>query len=217
MTAINDLLRWPDGLGWLVLSGGDDTGSELRARALRLIALNDGAIAYIGISESSADATLDDLEDLGAPTGYLVNVMMEDDDTLHNQLESAGMVMIDADEPTEALRSSLVGAADDAIRAAHLRGAVVLAEGANAALFGARLAAGDRLKKGLDWLANALILPGVVSLAESPVAQQALSEDDGAIVVGIGAGSALALGPGGLIETWGARQVTIALGRAYQD
>jgi hypothetical protein len=95
-------------------------------------------------------------------------------------------------------------------------GAVILAEGRGAAVFGAWVALDSGgLATGIGWLENGLIVPGATSLAESEPAREALSSDPSAIVVGIGAGSALALGPDGEVETWGNKQVAIALGRNY--
>lgn len=218
MAEITDILRWPDGRGWIVLSGGDDEGSAIRAQALRLIPTTDGAVVYIGLSESSSDETLDDMEDLGAPTGYLVNVLAEDDDSIRRQIGDAGLLMIDDTEPTDTLRSSLIGAGEQGMRAAYERGAIVLAEGSNARMFGKRLLdEKGSLVEGFNWLQNALILPGITSLRQSEIAQHVLGTDADAIVIGIGGGSALALGPDGAVEIWGNRQVTLALGRNYQS
>jgi hypothetical protein len=67
----------------------------------------------------------------------------------------------------------------------------------------------------MEWLDNALILPGVTSVAQSVEAQEVLRAQPAAIAVGIGSGSALALGPDGELELWGQKQVTIALGSHY--
>jgi hypothetical protein len=62
-------------------------------------------------------------------------------------------------------------------------------------------------------LQEALVLPEVESAAV--VAKPLLAEEPTSIAVGIGIGSALALGPDGQVETWGMRQVTVALGTQY--
>lgn len=212
---ISDILRWPlDAQGWLVLSGGDDDGGAIRAQTLRIAPTSDIGFAYIGLSESSGDETFDDLEDLGARTGYLVNVLAEDDDTIRAQLKDAGLIVIDGSEPPDAIRSSLHGAGAEAIFAAYAEGAVVLMERSSAPLAGeVLLNEAGALVRGLGWVEGALILPGVTSLASSEVAQSVLESGEVAVVIGIGEGSALALGPDGLIDLWGKRQVTIALGK----
>jgi hypothetical protein len=208
--ASNNVLRWKDGRGWLIRSGGTDAGSEIRAQALGRVAA-DGGVAYIGGEQAMAD-----LEDLGAPAGYLVDVMAEDDQTIESQIGDAGMVVVGSDAPVDQLRSGLIGAAAQGMQTAFGNGAVILAEGWGAAVFGAWVALDSgELTTGLGWLEDGLIVPGATSLAESEPARDVLSSDPSVIVVGIGAGSALALGPDGEVETWGDKQVAIALGRNY--
>lgn len=210
---INDILKWPDGGGWLVLSGGSLHSSEIRAQALARAIARDGGVAYIGVSENAGDATMDDMDDLGAPTGYLVNVMSEDDDTIIKQIGESMVVMIDDSEPVGLLRDGLIGAGEKGIRLAYEDGAIVLVEGASTELFGRYVMSADGvLRDGLNWLENALVVAGTNSLADSDVVQRVLAVQPETIAVGIGIGSALALGPGGQLETWGEGQVTIALG-----
>jgi hypothetical protein len=209
--ASNNVLRWKDGRGWLVLSGG--ASSDIRAQALSLSAA-DGGVAYIG---GQAEQALDDMEDLGAPSGYLVDVMAEDDETVQKRIADAGMVVISGEGSARDARSSLMGAAAQGIEAAFGNGAIILAEGQSAAVFGAWVAVEDGgMASGLDWLDNGLIMPAVTSLTDSEAAREALAKEPAAIVVGIGAGSALALGPDGEVETWGKKQVAVALGRNYR-
>jgi hypothetical protein len=215
--AIQDILRWSSGNGWIILSGGTSAGGEVRAQALRRINAG-GGVAYLGFNESSGDETLDDMEDLGAPTGYLVNIVAEDDDTIREQLEDASLIMIDDSESAETWRDALPGAAADGILAALENGAVVLAEGRGAAALGAfMLDSSGQLVRGLGWLENLLILPAVTQLGQSQVAREALDQEADAIALGIGQESALALGPEGLLEVLGRSQVAIGLGRAYQS
>lgn len=212
--AVVDVLRWISGSGWIVLSGGAD--SDVRAMALHRAKAH-GGVAYIGFNENSADDILDDMDDLGAPTGYLVNILEEDDDTIRWQIGDASVIVIDNSVDAETWRSSLTGAAMDALVEAVGRGAVILAEGTGAAALGDLILTDNTLGAGLGWLENALVLPDTASLAESDVARVVLETTPSAIAVGIGVGAALVLGPDGQIETWGNRQVAIALGRDYQQ
>ncbi|MCU0495881.1 MAG: hypothetical protein MUF87_00865 [Anaerolineae bacterium] len=212
------VLRWTDGTGWIVLSGGADAGSEIRAHALQ-IAKSEGGVAYLGLNEDSADETLDDMEDLGAPTGYLVNVVAEDDDTIHKQLSESSVLVIDNHETAETWRNVLLGAAVNGMQTALANGAIILAEGTAAMALGRWIPSDDddtEFRDGLAWVQNTLILPGITSLQGSFLARAMLEQSPDAIVIGIGVGSALALGAEGQIEVWGERQVAIALGRNYQ-
>jgi hypothetical protein len=216
--ASNAVLRWLDGRGWLVLSGGAENSDEIRGLALGRAAA-DGGVAYIsvgGAHGSAAEWVLTDMEDLGAPTGYLVDVASEDDLTVQKKLAEAGVVVITGGADLVDLRSGLMGAAVSGIQEAFENGAVVLAEGLGAAMFGAWvLMKNGEATSGLDWLQNALVLPGVTSVAEAQQAKTLLNIYPTALAVGVGSGSALALGPDGEVETWGFKQVTIALGRDY--
>jgi hypothetical protein len=215
--ARNNVLRWLDGRGWLILAGGGDNLSDIRASALSRAAA-DGGIAYVTLGNQSVEAenVLADMEDLGAPSGYFVDILSEDDETVQAKLADAGIIVIDGSATLDDLRSSLIGAANDGIQIAFQNGAVVLAEGRAAVVFGAWiLLEFGELTSGLEWLENSLIVPGITSVSQSGAVQEVLLLQPGAIAVGIGEGSALALGPDGEVETWGERQVTVALGKDY--
>lgn len=209
----NNVFHWLDGAGWLVLAGS--ANEALRAQALGKIAA-DGGIAYVVMSGDSlsGERALDDMVDLGAPSGYLVDVTSEDDRSIQTKLAEAGMVVIEAGTSTDAVRASLLGVAIDGIQIAYENGAVVLVEGLSAMLFGEWMTlANGELKNGFEWLSGALIAPGVTNAAEW--ARELLYAQPASFAVGIGGGSALALGSMGEIEIWGERQVTVALGARY--
>lgn len=209
------MFQWLDGRGWIVLSGGADEGGEVRAAALSRSSA-DGGVACIALSSDpgAADYLLDDVADLGAPSGYVVDVAAEDDQTVQAKLVEAGIIVIQTDGTAESVRSALKGAAIEGIQIAYQNGAVVLAEGACAAAFGGYIPAPEGgLTPGLGWLADALILPDVESVAAE--AKPLLGMQPTGIAVGIGVGSALAFGPDGQVETWGRGQVTVALGANF--
>ena len=191
--ARNNVLHWRDGRGWLVLSGGAVEGSAVRAQAIGRMAA-DGGVAYVslGATTNVAEAALMDMEDLGASSGYLVDVMSEDDDTIRTQLADAGMIVIDADTDARSVRSGLFGAAVQGMESAFANGAVILAEGVCAAAFGQWIMDdSEQLIEGLGWLDQSVIFPGVVSIADSIPGRTALQQSPVALALGIGVGSAI--------------------------
>lgn len=210
-------LQWLDGRGWLVLAGRTPGTDAIRARVLS-IAAADGGVAYVATQGGGAaiDQMIADMESLGAPSGYLVDVLSEDDQVIHDKLADAGIVVVGADDSAINVRSALLGAAIDGIRVAYENGAVVLAEGPAAMAFGAWVAAPDGLiQTGLEWLQGALIVPGISSVSETPEAQKVMRMKPSALAIGVGLEAALALGPDGEVEAWGDQQVTIALGPEF--
>ncbi len=208
-----NIFHWPDGRGWLILAG--DADDDIRARALNQTAA-DGAIAYVKMNSSfeAGEETMEAMIALGAPSGYLVDVAAEDDQTVVSQLTEAGMVVIESGVSGAESRSVLLGAAAEGIRASYASGGVILAEGFSAMVFGAWVVQDDgTLVPGLEWLQSALLAPGVIGAAEW--GRAALLERPTTIAVGIGPGSALALGPDGQVQAWGEGQITVALGRDY--
>lgn len=201
-------LAWEDGAGWLVFSGGTDALSDVRAQALSRM-IPEGDIVYIGVDEDSAEELIDDMGELGAPTGFLVNVLTEDDESIMEQVSSAALIVIPAEIDPRDMQSVLSGVALEAIKTAYQLGAVVLIEGSSAVIFGKVYAVDDIGYDGFDWVRDALILPDVVQVAESALAREALNAEAVDVAIGIGLGSALVLGRGGVIEAWGEKQVTV--------
>lgn len=211
--ATNNVLRWLDGRGWLVLAGG--SSDEIRALALGRAAA-DGGVAYVAFDAAEAEITLNDMEDLGAPSGYLVDVMAEDDETVQSKLSDASMIVVSGGDSVGDARGALLGAAVAGIQAAFANGALILVEGVSTTVLGAWIVLEDgMLVNGLEWMENAFILPDVTSVATSQQAQEILIAQPMGMAIGIGSGSALVLGPDGEVETWGSKQVTITLGRDY--
>lgn len=209
------VLQWIDGNGWLVFSGGSLPGSPIRAMALAR-ASAEGAIAYISLAPDGGDALLDDMEDLGAPAGYMVDIVNEDPETIVEQIRQASVVVVESGERLDPLYHALRGPAVEGIRAAYERGALILVEGLGANLFGRWTVSdeGDVLP-GLHWLENSFLEPGVEGSQESHVVQRILAEEPDAIAVTIAQGSALVLDSVGNVEIWGNGGVTISLGKNY--
>ncbi|NOK85734.1 MAG: hypothetical protein GFH27_549367n49 [Chloroflexi bacterium AL-W] len=206
------ILQWEEGAGWLVLSGGVDSLSDIRALALNRM-IPDGEIVYIGVDEDSAEEVIEDMGELGATTGFLVNVLAEDDESITEQISKASLIVIPAETDPRELQSILKGAALKSIKQAYKLGAVVLVEGDCASIFGHLYVVDGTGYDGFGWLRGALIVPGVTSVSDSDAAMDVLSANAASIAIGIGVGSALVLGPSGGVETWGLGEVTVVLGR----
>lgn len=209
----NHILEWPQGRGWIILSGGHVSGSPIRTQVLQRVN-REGPVVYLGQGNAS-DETLDDLEDLGAPTGFHVDLVSEDDESILEQVKSASLVVIDETYDSESMKHSLMGAALEGILEAYRMGAIVFLEGQNASLLGSVfLNESGILIDGLSWLENTLVM--VNSDVAQPVnAQSVLQVRRDLRALEITYGSALALGPYNQIELWGNAQVKITLGQDY--
>ncbi len=214
--AAGNVFRWKEGSGWLVLAGGTTNASEIRAQVLGR-ASAEGGVAYISLNPED-DSVLDDMEDLGAPAGFLVDILREDDETIVKQLQEASILVIQDSTDLVTLLSALRGAAERGLAAAYERGAIVLVEGLSTHIFGTWVIVdtGEPIS-GLSWLTEGLILPGITSIADSEIARMLLKANPTAIAVGIGSGSALALGPEQRLDVWGDKEITVALGSAFKS
>ncbi|MEM6281577.1 MAG: hypothetical protein AAF787_05240 [Chloroflexota bacterium] len=209
------IFTWRDGGGWLVLSGGTEPTGAIRAKVIERLDV-DGALAVIVLDDAAAaDDVLNDMQELGGPAGYLVNAMTEDDNTIKQQLTDAAIVVVSSSAPPREVKSYVLGAVIAGVEAAHDRGAIILAEGTAASVFGAYLLDGETVVDGINWLEHAGVLPESVGLAETAAAQIMMAEYADVIMVGISVGAALAFGD--TLEAWGNKQITIAPGTAYSQ
>ena len=199
-----NVFRWMDGRGWLVLSGGNTALGAVRATAIERVSA-DGAMACVSLGNpAAADALLEDMQELGGPSGYLVDALAEDDETIKTQVGDASLVVLSSELRAREVQSLVMGAVIEGVKTAYERGAVILAEGGAASVFGAYIADDGQITDGLDWLHEGVVLPQATSATESPFAQAVLDDIPQSIVIGVAVGSALALGGDGMIETWGA-------------
>jgi hypothetical protein len=209
------VFRWIDGNGILVLAPGTRGSSDIRAEVIGRSAA-DGALvcAIVNGLGAAADALLDDFEQLGATSGYVVDLITEDDATIETQLGEASIIVIESGKDIQTARSALLGAAERGIRAAYARGAVVLAEGLSALLFGRWVMREDHtLVDGLNWLSDALVVPTTHELSQ--IVKPILQQRPFGYAVGIGGSSALALEASGQVTIWGEGQIAVTLGRDY--
>ncbi|MCE2471671.1 MAG: hypothetical protein J4G18_07175 [Anaerolineae bacterium] len=156
---------------------------------------------------------MDDMAELGASSGYLVDLEEQDNNEVYERLIGAAMIVVDAAGQGDRLLRLLRRTAIHAIKEALNRGALLFFEGAAAAIAGEFVLAADhRIESGLNFLHNALVATDASSVAGDDALRSARGELPDAIFLGLATGSALALGPQGQIETWGERPVAISLG-----
>ncbi|MBI5959226.1 MAG: hypothetical protein HY866_10855 [Chloroflexi bacterium] len=214
------LFRWRPGNGWLVLSGGGPTEAEdvqnIEASMLGHT-LSQGPLAYIWAASDieAADRHMDFLRDLGSRTGYLVDILTEEDDLLFRQLTEAGLIIVGDGAQREILRQGLMGTAIRGIEDAFLRGATVYVIGESAALFGAYLLESGAMIAGFNWLAQSFILPGYTA-DQAERLRECVQKTENGYGLGLGPGSALAFGPGNEVEVWGnAAAITVTLSQVF--
>jgi len=206
------ILSWRQGAGWIILAGSADIQTDTRAQVLARIKAG-GGIAYVGLRVEDIEALMDDMDDLGAPTGYFVNILAEDDASIEARLTEAACVVLPHITPTEDFHSALMGAALQGLITCYEQGGVIYAEGASASLFGAMfLASTGKSHTGFNWLEGVFVIPDIISMSESPMARQLLASGEVSLALGIGHGSAVAFGKDGELTPLGKRQVTLVLG-----
>lgn len=208
---------WLESNGWLVLSGSADSLSEIRAQALSRVNV-DGAVAYISLVGDLGDALMEDMVDLGAPTGYFVDLDDDDNNAIYERLSTASMIVIEPGESIDLLKKLLTQTVIRAIKEALNLGALILFEGIASHLTGEHIIAIDgQIAKGLKFVDNVFISSDVDSILDVSDVQKIVAIAPQTVFIGVQRGSALVLGPNGYIETWGEKQVTISLGSGLED
>lgn len=210
-------LRWAEGAGWLVLVGGDHVpqiGDRVLGRA--------DFARPVAVVPSTAglewgEALLETIADLGGPRGYVVPLQDREDalsDRNRDLIAEAGLIVLsDGDAVTMArlLRDSplLQGMAE-----AYAQGAIVVGVGTGAVPLGEWVLHDlerGKAEQGWGWISAAVIVPRFAGAEGEPHLRALLRRWPGILGLGIPDGAALALGPGGQVETWGQRQVTVVV------
>lgn len=216
----HNIFQWRSGRGWLVLSGGgrsdvSDDVSRIEASMLGHT-ISQGPIAYIWAASDieTADRDMDALRELGARTGYLIDILTEDDDALFTQLSEAGVIILGDGPDSALLRDALPGIVMDGIESAFSRGATVYAVGQSAALLGTYGAYTHGMLPGIEWLSGAVIMPDFVA-DKADLLRDYVRHSEADYGLGLGFGAAIAFGPRGEIEVWGNQAITVSLGEHY--
>lgn len=220
----SSIFQWHEGAGWLVLCGGGDfaTGDTEAVDAQMLTrGAADGALVYINAANEEPDHAeqyLAYLSELGGRSGYTVDIVMEDDNSLKRMLGEAGIIIIGDGPHRTRLYNSLHGAAIEGITQAYAQGAVVMGVGIGASVFGQwvlGLPDNNPLAEGFAWLSYGAVLGAPLRPEEKVSLQRLLNAQPTAFGLGIWPGSALTLGPSRQVELWGNQQISISLGQAY--
>lgn len=207
------LFNWRDGDGWLILSGGGEPGSDVETLALNKV--HPGlTMAYIFAASDveTADRHLTALEDAGAPAGFLIDVVSEDDQTIADLLKNIGLAVIGDGPKIGGLKGALTGVTITGLETAFEEGACILGIGTGAAVWGDYYVnEKDEVRPGFGWLSKAIILP-----PDSQINDKALLEQyPDCFVIALGEESALAFGPNGEVERWGEAGTRFTLGKTY--
>lgn len=212
------IFRWRDGTGWLVIAGGGDFLAnetlDIDAQVLgRTISFGPLALIWAAGDDEQADRYLEHLDDLGGRTGYLIDIVTEDDDAIDSQLSEAGIIVLCDGPNLQRLKNALSGAALTAMAKAYANGATIYAQGRTAAVLGSWANLKDEaLQPGLSWIEDAIILPGYDADQAEKLKQWVQDEPD-SYGIGLGKGAAIALSPEGAMEIWGESRVTVVLGK----
>ena len=211
---------WLDSNGWIVVSGPPDALSEIRAQALSRYD-GAGALAYISLAPDLGDALMDDMAELGAPAGYLVDLEDPDNNEIYQRLSAAGIIVIETCRHPDRLHKLMSHTVTSALKSALEHGALVLFEGAAASLAGQhRMTDAGELTVGLNFVSNALITTIADGADQTRLTRDIHRQLPDSSILGLVRGAALALGPARQLETWGEGEVTISLGESalpYRD
>ncbi len=216
-------LQWLDGEGWIIALGGGDAlrgqTAQVDTQLLSLVNLDRPMVVLHGDGpRQHAEDMLEHYSELGGPGGEafcLVEMSREHfyAPRVLTLLEEAGVLYLCGDNPLPIMQNLHQTPAMERILQGFttLQGLIIVGAGGNAAVLGkwAIGPAPDYLQAiGMDFLHNTVIEPHFTRTEESIVLRNLNQLGPGILGLGIPAGTALAFGPQGQVETWGPGQVT---------
>lgn len=224
-------LYWLDGEGWLVAAGGGEvTRGDLDAIIAPLLSranLDRPLVVLLAEgTRADAEAVLDTISALGGPGGEAFALPEATRALFHapaflELLAEAGILYLGGENPLPLLLALHNTPALERIRRGFttLQGLNLIGVGGAAATLGhyAIGPAPDYLQAlGLDFLPTAVIEPHFTRTEASLVLRNLAQLGAGLLGLGIPDATALAFGPHGEVETWGAGQATAVVSAARE-
>lgn len=220
-------LRWRPGKGWLVLIGGasghwSTTGPIDRAAidAIR----RDGPIAFLPAAECPPDygeSFLARYAALGAPSGRVVPVhdaASARDRANADLLASASLIYIGGGDTQHLLASMTATPSLEALATAYEAGSVIAGASAGAiaiSTWGIPVDTSLGVLEGWGWLRDAIVTPHH-NTDRAEALSAALAKRPHALGLGLPDDTALALGPDGEAQEWGAARIEFVAGPAFE-
>jgi hypothetical protein len=205
-SVLTQLFRRPSGSGWLILSGGP-TPEELIHRTLALVEHAGSIVAVVPrpVDSEAGESALENWTDVSGWEGRTVDC--DSSDLVEDALSEAALVLLPdlagAEAYTRALGSTDAG---EYLLAALYAGVIICAEGAAAESLGEGFeTSGGAELPALRWIPAALIQ---ARFREDRPPPDSLRRKD-RFRIGLPVGAAIALGPEGEREIWGAPKPTI--------
>jgi cyanophycinase-like exopeptidase len=221
------LRPWRAARGWLVLIGGSTSWPPTEPIDREAIARMDKRkpLAFLPAAACPpgyAQSFLETYTRLGAPDGYEVPVRdsaAARDPKNAELLERAGLIYIGGGETRDLLATMTGTPALDAMASAYENGAVIVGTSAGAiglATFGVSIDPQIGVLEGWGW-----VLRTLVSVHHTPEREEsfarALRDHSGTIGIALPENTAIAIGPQGENEQWGAPGVAITPGPKYAE
>jgi len=211
------IFKWKDNGGWIVLCGGGDFTAEghmLVDGQVLSRTVSNFPLAYIWSDIDAADKHLEQFQDLGGRTGFLLDVREESPESTAQQLEEAGIIVLGDGIYFNEVSKALTGTTLEAIERAFYDGATIYALGRMAEYLATWIPDLVGVQKGLNWVENALVKAPYDPEKHTNTFQQLLAENiPDAYGIGLGTGAAIAFSPQAQVELWGRQAVTVLLGK----
>jgi len=205
--------------GWVMLTGAiPSIGGAFPDLADHLLEKIDPSRPPLGLmgggGRSQKMAAL--MEDL-AVLIEVEGVVMALGEETEQHIENAGMIVLAGGKTQEWLQAFEHSDLEQRLIEFLQMGNLLIAAGTPAAVFGSWTLPEDGapLKKGLEWLPGAIVLPGTGEPAEIPEVSELLASSGRLFALGLPPETALAVGPGGEAGVWSLASPKLVLGKGW--